>query len=92
MILCWIDVRKDLLAGRLTTFHSGEELPKSKELSNLPIYYLSLFKIPKGVVEEIESLQNHFLWRGQDVYKPHLIKWQIVSKDKESGAWIWVGS
>lgn len=32
---------------------------------NLPVYYLSLFKIPKGVVVGIERLQNQSLWRGQ---------------------------
>lgn len=54
-------------------------------LSNLPTYYLSLFKIPKGVAAEIDRIQNHFLWRSQQDYKPHLIKWQVVSKDKEFG-------
>lgn len=54
-------------------------------LSNLPIYYLSLFKIPKGVAAETERLQNHFLWGGQEASKPHLIKWKTVSKHKKFG-------
>lgn len=78
---CW-----KRLASRKTKYLSfGERITLIKAtLSYLPIYYLSLFKIPEGVAAKIESLQNHFLWRGQEVYKPHLINWKIVSKDKES--------
>lgn len=35
-------------------------LDVKQTLSNLSIYYLSTFKIPKGVALEIESLQNQF--------------------------------
>lgn len=31
-------------------------------LSNLPIYFVYIFKILKGISRGIESLQNHFLW------------------------------
>ncbi|XP_028108223.1 uncharacterized protein LOC114307062 [Camellia sinensis] len=34
--------------------------------SSLPIYYLSMFKMPKGVVREIERLEVAFLWGGND--------------------------
>lgn len=54
-------------------------------LSNLPIYFLSVFKIPIRVVKEIETLQKRFLWRGNSESKPHLIKWEIVSHPKEKG-------
>lgn len=52
-------------------------------LSNIPIYYLSLFKIPKGVAAEIERLQNQFLWCGQEAKKPHLIDWLTVSRQEK---------
>lgn len=50
-------------------------------LSNLTIY--SLFKIHKGGAVKIERLQNHFLWRGQETSKPHLVKWEISLLGKE---------
>ena len=34
------------------------------ELSSLPIYFLSLFKTPQGIVDDIEKLMRDFLWGG----------------------------
>ena len=33
-------------------------------LGNLPTYYLSLFKAPSGVLEEMEKIRRRFLWGG----------------------------
>lgn len=46
---------------------------------------LSLFKIPKGLAEDIKRLQNQFLWRGQEEKKPHLINWHTVFMGKTDG-------
>lgn len=54
-------------------------------LSNLPNCCLSLFKILQGVPNEIERLQKQYLWRGQEAFTPHYIKWNTVSKSKEAG-------
>ncbi|XP_028107063.1 uncharacterized protein LOC114306090 [Camellia sinensis] len=46
-------------------------------LSSLPVYYLSLFKIPEGIAKEIEQLQASFLWSGSELKrKVHLVKWE----------------
>ena len=42
--------------GRLTLIRST--------LSNLPIYLLSLFRLPKGVKSSMEKIQRDFLWGG----------------------------
>ena len=34
-------------------------------LNSLPIYYLSLFKLPTKVAQEINKIQRRFLWSGQ---------------------------
>ncbi|KAI7979697.1 putative ribonuclease H protein, partial [Camellia lanceoleosa] len=62
-------------AGRLTLIKSV--------MSNLPIYYLSLFRIPTGVAKEIERMQSSFLWGGSDLRrKIHMVRWDVVTKNK----------
>lgn len=55
-------------------------------LSSLPIYYLSLFKMPEGVAKEIDTVQSRFLWGGDELRrKIHLVKWKEISKSKNQG-------
>ena len=65
-------------AGRLTLIKSV--------LSSLPVYYLSLFKIPEGIAKEIEKLQASFLWGGAELKrKVHLVSWDEVTKSTKQG-------
>lgn len=55
-------------------------------MTNLPIYYLSLFKIPVGMAKEIEKIQSAFLWGGYDLRrKVHMAKWEVITKNKSLG-------
>jgi hypothetical protein len=64
--------------GRLTLLKSM--------LSSLPTYFLSLFTIPKHVVERIEKLQRNFLWGGlRDGFKHHLVGWNTVCRPLANG-------
>jgi hypothetical protein len=48
-------------------------------LSNLPMYYLSLFSIPVGVANRLNRLQRDFLWGCiEDVFKFHLVNWAFA--------------
>ena len=38
-------------------------------LSSLPIYFLSLFKMPQGIVNNIEKLMRDFLWGAITIFK-----------------------
>ncbi|XP_062112884.1 uncharacterized protein LOC133824040 [Humulus lupulus] len=59
--------------GRLTLIQSV--------LSSIPVYYLSLFWIPKNVAGFIEKLMRDFLWEGADQSRAdHLVSWQEVCK------------
>ena len=52
--------------GRITLIKST--------LANLPVYQLSLFRMPKLVVKRLEKLQRDFLWGGGSMErKIHLI-------------------
>ena len=64
--------------GRLTLIRST--------LSSLPIYFLSLFRIPKIVWSRLEKIQRDFLWGGGNLErKPHLVNWNIVCREKSRG-------
>lgn len=63
--------------GRITLIRAA--------LLNLPLYFLSIFKLPIGIARQIETLQKQFLWRGNYDSKPHLIKWDIVACPKNLG-------
>ncbi|XP_016172733.1 uncharacterized protein LOC107615139 [Arachis ipaensis] len=52
-------------------------------LNSLPVYYLSLFKLPKAVAEKLISLQRRFLWSKNDGSNGMaLVKWDVVLAPK----------
>ena len=55
-------------------------------LQSLPIYYLSLFKMPSQVAQEIIKIQRRFLWSGKQQGKYQaLVKWELIQKPKNKG-------
>ncbi|RVX11700.1 LINE-1 retrotransposable element ORF2 protein [Vitis vinifera] len=55
-------------------------------LASIPIYQLSLFRMPKIVARRLEKLQRDFLWGGGRMErKIHLINWEVVCTQKEKG-------
>lgn len=65
--------------GRLTLIKSS--------LSNLPIYFMSLYTIiPQGVIDKITSIQRKFLWSGDmDKRAFALVKWEWTQLPKNLG-------
>ncbi|KAK9927793.1 hypothetical protein M0R45_024959 [Rubus argutus] len=80
-------VEKRLQSWKMAFLSRGGRLTLIQAvLENLPTYYLSLFKLPKGVARKIESMLRNFLWEGiGEDSKDHLVKWIIVSQSKEKG-------
>ncbi|XP_016165058.1 uncharacterized protein LOC107607644 [Arachis ipaensis] len=55
-------------------------------LNSLPVYYLSLFKMPKAVAEKLISLQRRFLWSTEEGRNGMaLVKWEVVQAPKKLG-------
>ncbi|GAU22997.1 hypothetical protein TSUD_98260 [Trifolium subterraneum] len=55
-------------------------------LTSLPVYALSFFKAPSGIISSIESLLNNFFWGGcEDRRKISWISWKIVCLREEAG-------
>lgn len=46
------------LGGRITLIKLA--------LTNLPIYFMSLFRCPSAVAKRLQSLQRDFLWHGRE--------------------------
>ncbi|RVW27828.1 Transposon TX1 uncharacterized 149 kDa protein [Vitis vinifera] len=64
--------------GRLTLIKST--------LSNLPIYFMSLFVIPRKVRIRLEKIQREFLWGDVEGRRRiHLVRWTAICKDKKYG-------
>ena len=66
------------IGGRLTLVKAS--------LSNLPIYFMSLFPMPQGVIEKITRIQRDFLWSGGLEKKSlALVKWEIAQLPRDLG-------
>ena len=64
--------------GRITLIKST--------LASMPLYQLSLFRMPKIVARRLEKLQRDFLWGGGNMErKAHLVDWEMVCAGKEKG-------
>ena len=62
--------------GRLTLLRST--------LSSLPVYLISLFKLPRKFKLRLECIQRDFLWGGGSLEKKsHLVKWSTICSDKK---------
>jgi len=71
--------------GRLLSMAGRICLIKSV-LCSIPLFYLSLFKMPVGVANEIVSVQRNFLWGwGSDGRKVAWASWKKVCEAREDG-------
>jgi len=52
-------------------------------LLSIPVYFLSLFKDPSGIISTLDSF--FFLGGGEDFRKLSWIKWDIICLKKENG-------
>ena len=64
--------------GRITLIRST--------LSSMPIYLMSLVRLPRVVRLRLEKIQRDFIWGGGGLEKkPYLVKWEVVCFDKRKG-------
>ena len=55
-------------------------------LNSLPLYFFSLFKMPKLVAKKIIQIQRRFLWAGErEGHFSALVKWEVVQLPKSMG-------
>ncbi|KAJ9558860.1 LOW QUALITY PROTEIN: hypothetical protein OSB04_013474 [Centaurea solstitialis] len=76
--------------ARIISFGGRLTLVKSV-LGSLPLYFLSLFRAPSGVISEIESIRKNFFWGGgrgggEMLNKAHAwVNWDTCLKPFEKG-------
>jgi hypothetical protein len=55
-------------------------------LSSLPMFMLSFFEVPKGVLEKIDYFRSRFFWQHDSQKKKYrLTKWSIMCQPKDQG-------
>jgi hypothetical protein len=55
-------------------------------LTNMVLYMLSFFLIPKGVLNKIHYYLSRFFWQGDSEKKKYqLVKWSMVCRPKDQG-------
>ncbi|XP_039146809.1 uncharacterized protein LOC120284053 [Dioscorea cayenensis subsp. rotundata] len=69
------------VGGRLTLINSV--------LTALPTYLMSIFRLPKWVVNRIDRLRRDFLWKGPDIDRPkcRLVNWHRLCLPRDQGGW-----
>lgn len=72
--------------GRVGSSHWGRIALINAVISNIPIYYLSLFKALAKIVHELTCIQRNFLWNGSaEKWGISWIKWIDVCRPKAEG-------
>jgi len=85
-ILSQIRGRLNSWKGRLLSMAGRSILIKSV-ISTIPLYYMSIFCIPKTVAHKITAMQSQVLWGGSvDNKKIHRLAWDTVAKEKDRGS------
>ena len=55
-------------------------------LSSLPMFMMSFFEIPKGVLKTLYHYRSRFFWQGSsDNHKYRLGRWNILCRPKDHG-------
>ncbi|WVZ62069.1 hypothetical protein U9M48_011857, partial [Paspalum notatum var. saurae] len=66
------------IGGRLTLINSV--------LTSLPMYMMSFFSIPKGVLKKLDYFRSRFFWQGDKNKKKYrLAKWTFLCQPKDQG-------
>ncbi|GKV27405.1 hypothetical protein SLEP1_g36578 [Rubroshorea leprosula] len=64
--------------GRITLINSV--------LSSLPVFLMSVYLLPKGIIHFIDKIRKNFLWGGEgEGRKINWVKWEKVCKNKQYG-------
>jgi hypothetical protein len=92
----WLKVKVEerfenpFVTGRVKICPRGRLALTNSVLSSLPMYMISFFKIPRGVLKKLDYFRSRFFWQcDYHKRKYHLAKWDILCQPKEQGG-LWI--
>lgn len=57
-------------------------------LTNIPLFMMSFYPIPKGVIKKVDFYRARLVWQeDEDIKKYYLVKWETCCLPKEVGVW-----
>ena len=84
-VLNKLKARLNIWKGRFLSL-AGRSCLINSVLTAVPLYYLSLFRVPESVCTRIVRIQSKFLWGWGKVNKPiSWVSWKDVCKPKKDG-------
>ncbi|GKV26094.1 hypothetical protein SLEP1_g35447 [Rubroshorea leprosula] len=55
-------------------------------LSSLPVFVMSVFLLPKGLISSLDKIRRAFLWGWNDASKKiNWVRWEVVSRNRLQG-------
>jgi hypothetical protein len=66
--------------------YGGRLVLLNSVLSSLPMFMMSFFEIPKGVLKKLDYFRSRFFWQGSsNKHKYRLARWDILCRPKDQG-------
>jgi hypothetical protein len=66
--------------------YGGKFVLLNSVISSLPMFMMSFFEIPKGVIKNLDHYRSRFFWQGSSQkHRYRLAKWDILSRPKDQG-------
>ena len=56
-------------------------------VQSIPVYSMSVFKLPVGLCKDIEAMIRKFWWGSGDARKIHWVKWSSLCSSNQLVAW-----
>lgn len=82
----YVAVLSSMIGKKRTLSFGGRFTLIKSVIGSLPTYYLSIFRAPKKVLDELEKIRRNFLWKGlPDKKCIHWVTWDKVTTLKEMG-------
>jgi hypothetical protein len=64
----------------------GRTILINSSLTNLAIYHMSMFLLPKTAIKRMDGGKRKFLWQGSKLKKSyHLVRWDKICRAKRNG-------